>query len=577
MRLHVVKVIFVFALTLISFRLFYWQVVRAEDMQALAEEQHVSSQTIEAPRGVIYASDHSVLATNQPSFLLYGLPQEIEKKTDLADKLSRLLYSFTPDAKLEVIDRKVEHDAIDSLKNDLLTKLNKELMWVPLDRNLNVDEQREIEKLKLPGLGFETHTTRYYPEGSAAAHLLGFVANDAGGKPAGYFGLEGFYNGELRGQSGSVTEERDAAGSPILTGKFLQKEAQNGHNLVLNIDRTVQFIAEKKLKEGMQKYGAKGGYVVIMNPSTGGILAMASYPNYDPSHIIDFPKEFFRNPVVADSYEPGSTFKVLNMAAAINEHLVTPDTICDICGGPVDIANYTIRTWNNQYAANSSMTDVIVHSDNTGMVFVARKLGLDKMYQYITDFGFGVPTNIDLQDETSPDLRPKKDWHEIDIATASFGQGIAATGIQMVRAVGAIANGGKLMEPHIVREIESENKTIEIAPKVVATPITEDTAKQVTGMMVEAVIAESPKPTNPKGFKIAGKTGTAQIPVAGHYDANKTIASFVGFAPADNPRFVMLVRYSEPSSSIFGADTAAPTFFGIAKELFNYYGIPPTE
>jgi cell division protein FtsI/penicillin-binding protein 2 len=211
MRLHVVKVIFVFALTLISFRLFYWQVVRAEDMQALAEEQHVSSQTIEAPRGVIYASDHSVLATNQPSFLLYGLPQEIEKKTDLADKLSRLLYSFTPDAKLEVIDRKVEHDAIDSLKNDLLTKLNKELMWVPLDRNLNVDEQREIEKLKLPGLGFETHTTRYYPEGSAAAHLLGFVANDAGGKPAGYFGLEGFYNGELRGQSGSVTEERDAA------------------------------------------------------------------------------------------------------------------------------------------------------------------------------------------------------------------------------------------------------------------------------------------------------------------------------------------------------------------------------
>ncbi|MCL4365684.1 penicillin-binding transpeptidase domain-containing protein [Patescibacteria group bacterium] len=262
-----------------------------------------------------------------------------------------------------------------------------------------------------------------------------------------------------------------------------------------------------------------------MDPNTGGVLALASLPNYDPLKYFDYPKEFYRNPAVADQYEPGSTFKVLVMAAALNEDSVKPDTRCDICSGPISLAGFSIRTWDNKYFPDTSMKDVIVHSDNTGMVFTARKLGIDKFYSYIEDFGFGQTTDVDLQDEASPQIRAKKDWREIDLATASFGQGIAVTPIQMVRAVAAIANGGNLMEPHMVREIRSEKGTYEIKPKVVRQVLKSTAAKEISEMMVAAVEEGEAKVFKLKGFKIAGKTGTAQIPVAGHYDANKTIAS----------------------------------------------------
>ena len=314
-----------------------------------------------------------------------------------------------------------------------------------------------------------------------------------------------------------------------------------------------------------------------MDPKTGAILALASFPNYDPAKYFSFPSEYYKNPIVADTYEPGSTFKVLVMAAAINEDLVTPETVCDICGGPISLGGFSIRTWNNKYYPETNLKDVIIHSDNTGMVFTGMKLGLDKFYSYLENFGFGEPSDIDLQDESSSDLRSKKTWREIDLATASFGQGIAVTPIQMVRAVGALANGGYLLEPHVVWQIQDEKTTFEIKPKKVRQVIKENTTKIITEMMVKAVDEGEAKWAKPKGFKIAGKTGTAQIPVAGHYDLNKTIASFVGFAPADNPKFVMLVLYNQPSSSIFGSETAAPTFFEIAKELFNYYKIAPTE
>ncbi len=265
------------------------------------------------------------------------------------------------------------------------------------------------------------------------------------------------------------------------------------------------------------------------------------------------------------------------MASAINEDLVKPDTKCDICSAPISIGGFTIRTWNNKYRENATLKDVIIHSDNTGMVFTAQKLGLDKFYEYIKNFGFGDLTKIDLQDESSPEIRDEKIWREIDLVTASFGQGIAVTPVQMVRAVSAIANGGFIMEPHIVKQIKDQDKVFEVKPKIVRQVIKESSAKTVTEMMVAAVDEGESKWAKPKGFKVAGKTGTAQIPVAGHYDPNKTIASFVGFAPANDPKFVMLVRYDQPTSSIYGSETAAPTFFEIAKQLFTYFKIAPTE
>lgn len=564
MRIRAIKVIYILILTIIIFRLFYWQVIRFDDLSARAEKQHTVSSALDAPRGSIYFSDGTTLASNKPTFILFGLPKVVKDKDEVPSKLAKVL-----------VTNPVDSAEVKKIKDEIQSKLSQDLYWVILKKDVELATKREIDKLGIEGVGFDSGQSRFYPEASTAAQVLGFVGADPLGRQLGYFGVEGFYNGELKGQGGVVTEEKDARGLPILMGKFLKVEPQRGYDLTLNIDRTVQYIVEKKLKAGVQKYGAKSASVVVMDPKSGAVLAMASHPAYDPNNFTQFPKELFKNPIVADSYEPGSTFKVLVMAAALNEKLVETATKCDNCDGPVEASEYLIRTWNNKYYPDTTMTEVIVHSDNTGMVFVGRKLGVDKFYQYLKDFGFGQLTQVDLQDEVSPDLRPKKDWRDIELATASFGQGIAVTGIQIVRAVAAIANGGYLMEPQIVKEIHSDKKATTIKPKIVGRPISEETAKLVTAMMVEAVEKGEAKVFAPKGFKIAGKTGTAQIPVAGHYDQNKTIASFVGFAPASNPRFVILVRYLEPSSSIFGSETAAPTFFEIAKELLTYYNVNP--
>jgi cell division protein FtsI/penicillin-binding protein 2 len=314
-----------------------------------------------------------------------------------------------------------------------------------------------------------------------------------------------------------------------------------------------------------------------MDPKTGSILSMASYPNYDPAKYNEYEESMYKNPIVAESYEPGSTFKVIAMSAALEEKLVTPSMTVDE-GGPVRIGDYSIRTWNNQYHGNITISRVLELSSNVGMVTVGKKLGVDRFNAYIRMFGFGQLTGIDLEDESTPQLRDAKEWGEIDLATATFGQGIAVTPVQMVRAVAALANKGVLMEPHIVRELRDDGtRAVSIRPKIVRQVVSEATAKIMTEMMVSAVESGEARWAKPKGYRIAGKTGTAQIPVSGHYDEEKTIASFVGFAPADDPRFVMLVTLREPSSSPWGSETAAPLFFAIAKDLLSYYNIPPKD
>lgn len=567
MRIRWIKIFFFLFFIAIIIRLFYWQIVRAEYLQAQAENQHFTDTKLEAIRGKILFSDGFILASSNPTFSLFGQPKLISK-----DQRVKFAYSI---AKILMKDK--DQEEVDNLAKDFIKKLEQDLYWVSLKKGVSLEQKKQIEQLNLVGIGFDQGSSRFYSEGSSSAHFLGFVGSDAKGASKGYFGLEGFYDGELKGVSGLFRHEKDALGLPILIGNFLNRDAKNGKDLVLNIDRSIQFIVEEALKRGIERYGAKASSAVVMDPKTGAILAQASFPNYDPLKYFNFPKEFYKNPIVADSYEPGSTFKVLVMSAAINEDVVKPDTICDKCFGPISLGGFTIRTWNNKYYPDTNLKDVIVHSDNTGMVFVGQKLGLDKFYSYLENFGFGRLTEIDLQDESTPDLRSKMEWREIDLATSSFGQGIAVTPIQMVRAVSAIANGGNLMEPHVVREIKDERGNFEIKPKIVKEVIKPATAKIITEMMVKAIEEGEAKFYKPKGFKIAGKTGTAQIPVAGHYDPHKTIASFVGFAPADDPKFVMLVRYDQPSASIYGSETAAPTFFEIAKELFAYYKIVPSE
>ncbi|PIP32548.1 hypothetical protein COV53_03140 [Candidatus Gottesmanbacteria bacterium CG11_big_fil_rev_8_21_14_0_20_37_11] len=555
-----IKIVFYFSLLLflaIILRLFSWQVTSSETLEGLSERQTLTTFSIPAKRGKIFASDGKPLVINQRAFLVYAEPNNIKD----FEKTSQILAK----------DLDIPFASISAKISD------RSLAWVPLAHK--VDEQI-INKLKnknLDGLGFLEESKRYYPEASMAAHILGFVGKNSKGEDQGYFGIEGYYNEQLKGRDGQIRKERDAQGNTILSGKITEIPAEDGRDLTLTIDKTVQYIAEKKLQEGVEKYGAKGGTVLILEPFSGAVIAAVSLPAYDPQKYNNYSNEFYKNPSIASTYEPGSTFKVLIMAAALNEGKINLDTKIEE-NGPIEIGGYKINTWNQKYHGIINPSQVLEYSSNVGMVIIEKLIGSDKLLNYLNDFGFGSLTGIDLQEEASPNLRSKNKWYEIDFATVSFGQGIAVTPLQMVKAVSAIANGGKIMKPYVVKKIKlPSGELINIEPKVEKEIFSKETSRIVSEMMVSAVENGETRFIEPLGYYIAGKTGTAQIPIKGHYDEDKTIASFIGFAPISKPRFVMLVTMREPTASPWGSETAAPVFFNIAKELFTYYGISSSE
>lgn len=555
-RLFLLLPLFIILYFAVILRLFYWQVVKAEDLHDSGREQSTESLIATAARGDILFSDEFPLATNKISYLLYANPKKVDSETRYGRLLAPILES--------------EEASISAL-------LDQDLFWVRLRSNLPFEKKDEIEKLKLDALGFQSVSTRYYPEASMAAHLVGFVGKNELGEDEGYFGLEGFYDRQLRGRAGRIYMVKDALGNPILTDVREEKKI-DGRSLVLSIDRSVQYIADRQLKKGLEKYQAEGGTVIIMDTKTGKILGSASYPKFDPQKYYEYEGGLYKNPVVSNLYEPGSTFKVLVMAAGIDAGLVKPDTRCNICASPIEITSYKIKTWNDEYYPNTTMTEVIQHSDNTGMVFVGQKLGVKRLSDYLERFGMGETTGIDVQGEISGDLRDEDSWYPIDLATASFGQGISVTPIQLITAVNSIANEGKLMVPQVVDKIITEDgKTIEIKPKMRRRTVSEKTATLVTWMMVNSVEKGEAKWTKIPEYQVAGKTGTAQIPVAGHYDPTQTNASFVGFFPPENPKITMLVVVNKPKTSIYGSETAAPLFFSIARDLIQYYNISPKE
>jgi cell division protein FtsI/penicillin-binding protein 2 len=548
---------FLFLFSLIVSRLFYWQVVRAEELASLGQAQYDMQVTLKATRGEIKTSDEFAIAANKLSYLVWANPKEIKDREKESEVLGSLL-------------------EID--KATISAQLSLDRFWVPLKSPVEHNVKQKIEQKELPGVGFQEINRRFYPEASTAANLLGFVGKDEKGDDKGYFGLEGYYDRQLKGKDGLAVVVKDARGQPILAKMSENNGKVDGRDLILHIDRRIQFMLDQEMKRGIQAYGAQGGMAAVIDPKTGGILAMSSFPTYNPGEYQNYSDKLYSNPFISFAYEPGSTFKPLVMAAALEEGLVEADTRCSICAGPVEITGYEIRTWNNEYTADSTMTDVIVHSDNTGMVYAGRLLGLDRMLDYMDRFGVGKATGIDLQGEVYPSLRERDSWYEIDQATATFGQGLTLTPITLLTAFTAIANEGKMMEPHVVAKVETaEGNVIDIPAKELGQPVSAKTAKVMTEMMVKAVQSGESKWAAPKGYRIAGKTGTAQIPVGGRYDADKTIASFVGFAPADDPKFLMLVVVDRPTTSIYGSETAAPIFFNVAKNILSYYSIPPTE
>lgn len=548
-------------LILVESRLFYWQIIKKQTLEAEAASQYERLKISTGKRGSIFTSDGQLLVGNQRIYRLFIEPPQ-------ADQSSQQISSLLLDPllqELETYQEATEEATKKKIKEDLEANLQQKLSlpnkkWIGLQSGLSEKTKEKIEELNISGIGFEPYFERFYPEASLAAHLTGFVGKDSDDQPVGYFGVEGSLNKELSAET-----------QKSLVSAFNSQDLEtkvNGRDITLTIRRDIQFFIEQELKKGIEKYGAISGEVMIIEPKTGKILGLAAYPNYDQKKFYKFDPEFYKNPAASNFYEPGSTFKVLTVAIGIDTNAITPETICDVCHEARKIDKYSIKTWNDQYHPNINMTEALAKSDNTAMIFAQEKIGAEKFIDYIKRFGFGQKVTTDLQEDTSPKF-PEK-WGPVELATRSFGQGISATSLQMVRAINAIANGGLMMQPQIIEKVSDQETGEEIvsSPVPLTQIVSQNTAKEVTKMMIESASHGEAAWIASQDYLVAGKTGTSQVvKPEGGYDETKTIASFIGFAPADNPQFLMLVKLNEPSTSPWAAETAAPLWYKIADKL----------
>lgn len=545
----------------IALRLVHWQVVESGQLTVQLNAQHSLDTAVPAKRGTIRDTAGELLAGNLAVDFIFAVPDQIRRPEEVAAKLAPVLGT----------------DA-----SELLPLLSdKTKPYVRLLGGTRVDEaiSDQIITLGLPGIFLEPTTRRTYPERSLGAHILGFVDGDG----IGNYGLEGHWNKELAGLPGHLRAERDTAGNEIGFSDREWRPPLDGMDLILTIDRTIQYIAERELERAVIEHKADGGTVIVMNPKTGEILAMANQPTFDPNRYAEAARnpEILTNPAITFSYEPGSTFKVITMAGALNERLVTPDTTMDDSGA-LSIGGYTIHNWDGKANGRITMTQLLEKSSNIGASWTAFRLGKTLFYRYVTAFGFGAPTKVDLQGEGIGIVKNPKspDWAEVDLATNSFGQAIAVTPMQMVTAVSAVANGGLLMRPYIVKAVVNPvtAETVEqVRPQIVRQAITRETAASLLQMLFRSAENGETRGTLVPGFKVAGKTGTASIPVDGGYDTKQTIASFIGAVPASDPQFVILVKIDRPRDERWGSLIAKPAFAIIGQELTRYLKVLRTE
>ena len=575
-RFQIFRLVVLILFAVVIGRLFYWQIIQASDLQAEAEAQYQRSSTKFGSRGLILTADNHLLVANQQVYRVFAQPQTLDQDPVVIAKVLNpiLLKDFDQYHSASSAVEK-EQLAITS-ELSLVEKLSKkDSRWISLATTISDSVKSEILNLHLKGIGFDPYEIRSYPEASMAAQLTGFVGKNEAGEDTGYFGIEGGLDQELKGRQLKTTILTDAFGQQLTAEKGSQRENLNGRDVTLTIRRDLQYLAEKKLGEGIKKYGAQAGEIIILEPKTGKILALATRPNYNQANFYTFDASLYQNPSLNSLYEPGSTFKLLTVAAGLEEKVISPTTECSTCSGPRVFGQYVIRTWNDQYNPNISMTDALAKSDNTAMIFVAEKLGADRLKKYLHDFGVGEALHIDLQGDV--DTPFPQHWGPVELATISFGQGVSISSLQLVRAVATIANKGVMMRPQIGDGV-SDPATGEFTP---SEPITERTvispatADQLTDMMIEAALHGEAQWTASKTHQIAGKTGTSQVAEAGGYNQDKTIVSFVGFAPPQDPKFVMLVKLIAPTSSIWAAETAAPLWYSAADELYLALNIPP--
>ncbi len=550
-----------------AFRLYDLQVRKADQFTKLALGQHGLDAKLLPTRGEIkvydkFSQEPFPIATNIKKPLAYAVPSEIQ---DIVGTTKVIAALFGQEA--AEVEKKLGQSG---------------RSYVPLKKDLSKEEQEQLENKKIPGIYIDYETSRFYPEQELLSNVLGFTAfqEKSGPVRVGIYGLERSFEDELAGKPGSIKTTRDAKGLWLFGGKEEFQAPENGDQLVLSVDRAVQLNAEKVLSETVTQHQADGGCIIIVEPKTGSVLAMASNPNFNPNEYnkVDDPRKY-QNLCTQGNYEPGSVFKPLVMAAAVDVGSVKPDTEFDD-KGVEEIAGYQIKNSDNKAHGRQNMVQVLEKSLNTGMIFVQRQLGNARFKTYMEKFGFGKSTGIEVL-ERAGSLENLKGSIELNYATSAFGQGILVTPIQLIKAYTALANGGVMTSPRLVQfRIKPGGETVDYGKDLdQAQVLSTKTATTIGAMLVSVVENGHGKKAGVKGYYIAGKTGTAQVARSDGkgYDPDNNIGTFIGFGPAEDPKFLMLVRIDHPRTVMFAESTAAPAFGQLASFLLSYYNIPPTR
>lgn len=545
-----VDAVFLFFIAFLIFcvaRIFFIQFFRANYLSKLAKRQHYLFVELEPRRGTIYDTNLKPQAINISVDSLFADPLEIQDKDK--ETIARQL--------LPILDVDYSY---------LKDRLYREKSFVWLSRKIDASQSEAIKRLNIKSLNFIKESKRCYPNGYLASHIIGFAGLDN----VGLEGIELYYDKYLKGEPGGAVFLRDARQKKLdLWEKIVSPK--DGYDLVLTIDEVIQFIAEQELDKAFRAYRAQGASIVVMDPNTGAILALAVRPTYDINEYADAKKEQIRNRAISDIFEPGSVFKIVTLSAALEEKKVTEEDKFFCENGSYKVATHILH--DHRPHGLLAFREVIEQSSNIGTVKVAQILGNELLYRYIRLFGFGSKLGIDLPGEISGMTREPRFWSKISIAALPIGQEVGVTALQLVAAISAIANGGQLIRPYVVKEVRDKlGETIKKnSPVVIRKVISQDTAIRAKNILIGVVKNGTGKLASPSGFSAAGKTGTGQkLEPNGAYSHNKFVASFIGFAPAENPLIAIAVVIDEPRPYYFGGVVAAPVFKNVATQTLRY-------
>lgn len=557
-----------------------WQVIESDKFVLLAQDQYQGSPRQSTSRGIITAGDGTVLAVDEPVWGIYA--------TLSMDDDERELFFSAKDKFVAEIS-----GILGLEKTEIEEKITDEFVYFPIAHGISTEKKKALQEANIFGDGtqgfglyFEREEKRIYPNGELASHVLGFMGKDKDGNDIGQYGIEGFYFGDIVGEEGYTYEEKDSTGNVILTGEYEPILPRQGKDFTLTIIPIIQQKVEEILKTGVEYHQAKSGSVIIMNPKTGAIIAMANYPTYNPNEywLVSEPW-VLKNKAVSDVYEYGSVHKPITISIALETGSIEDDFICNDNKGYLDLYEATgypdqvgqkIYTWNKLAAGVLDLKGMLRTSNNPCLAKVALEVGHEEYYPMLKEFGIGEFIGIGLQDEATSYMKPYDEWTKLDLITTAYGQSISATALQITSALSTIANNGQRMRPYIISEISDNDETIKFEPQVLSEPISAEVAQKVIQMMKHVAIEGDPKyffADINKKYSIAGKTGSAQIPKKDGpgYEELLTNTTFVGFAPAEDAEMIMIVRLEEPKSSPYSALTAVPlwkdVFVAIADDL----------